>query len=135
MELFICCGGLNYSLSLEAKYFCAGAINRSFLMNHFNNTMEVQVKSIRLSAVIALLLSGALVAGISLAAKEKGPGGPPPEIQACKSKKAGDACSFRTRDGSSKNDTCKEITTPAGNELSCGDMPKPPRGGEKEKQD
>ncbi|GEM_PF-2194630 len=94
------------------------------------------MKSFRLSAFVALLLSGALMFGINVIAQEKGkgPGGPPPEIQACKSKKAGDACSFKTRDGSSKSNTCKEITTPMGNELSCGDMPKPPRGGEKEKQ-
>lgn len=97
--------------------------------------MEVRMKSFRLSAIIAILLSGALVTGIGLTAKEKGPGGPPPQIEACKGKTAGDACSFKDRDGNQKTDTCKEITTPKGNELSCGNMPKPPRGGEKEKED
>ena len=87
------------------------------------------MKSLKLTAVIAMLLSGAMILGINLSAKEKGPGGPPPQIEACKSKKAGDACSFKTREGSTKTDTCKQVTTPKGKELSCGEMEKPPMDG------
>ena len=90
------------------------------------------MKSFRLSALTTLLLSGALIFGLNLTAQEKkGPGGPPPEIQACQGKKAGDSCSFKTREGKTRTDTCKELTTPKGKELGCGDLPKPPKDGKK----
>ncbi len=78
---------------------------------------------------LALLLSGGILAGITLSAKDNGPGGPPPEIQACQGKKAGDACTFKNREGIAKSDTCRSVKTPKGNDLSCGDLPRPPRDG------
>lgn len=87
------------------------------------------MRILRSAIALVLLLSGVITAGITLAAKDKGPGGPPPEILACHGKKAGDACTFKNRDGIAKSDTCRNVKTPKGNELSCGDLPKPPRDG------
>lgn len=87
------------------------------------------MKKFRVSVVGLLLLCGALLLGASLFAEEKGPAGPPPEIEACKGKKAGDACSFKAREGKTKSDVCREITTPKGKELGCGEMHKPPKNG------
>ncbi len=88
------------------------------------------VKSFKIPAVAVSLVMVTSLVALNLMAEQKKPMGPPPEIQACKDKKVGDSCSFKTRDGATKNDSCKSITTPKGQELSCGDMPKPPKGGE-----
>ena len=85
------------------------------------------------SIVVALFLSGSILVALNLMAEQKGPGGPPPEIKACENKKAGDSCTFKTRDGKDKSDTCKSIETPKGKELSCGDMPRPPKNGDDKK--
>lgn len=90
------------------------------------------MKKFNVLFVIGVFLMGTLILTANLTAEQpKGPNGLPPQVEACKNKKAGDACSFKTRDNKSKTDVCKEIETPKGNELSCGEMPKPPKGGEK----
>jgi hypothetical protein len=77
------------------------------------------------TAVIAI----GFIACMGLFAQPRGHEGPPPEIQACKDKSAGDKCSFKSRDGSAKSDVCKTVRTPMGEELACGDMPAPPDRG------
>lgn len=88
------------------------------------------MKSFKIPAVVVAMAMVTSLVALNLMAEQNKPMGPPPEIQACKDKKAGESCSFKTREGTSKNDVCKSVTTPKGKELSCGDMPKPPKGGD-----
>jgi len=86
------------------------------------------MKKLRVIILPAVILSALVFLTFNLTAEQKGPCGPPPEIQACNDKSAGDKCSFKAIDGTTKTDVCKSVKTPKGEELSCGDMPKPPKG-------
>jgi len=92
------------------------------------------MKKLRFVIIVGLFAAGTCLFAFNVMAEKKGPGpgGPPPEIEACKGKKSGESCSFRSMDGTTKTATCKKIRTPKGKELSCGDMPKPPKRGDKE---
>lgn len=91
------------------------------------------MKHFKIQYVIAVLAIAAFFGVVSLPAQEqRGPAGTPPPVKACEGKSAGDACSFQTKDGSTKSDVCKKVKSPKGEEeLSCGDMPKPPAKGKK----
>lgn len=91
------------------------------------------INNFKIYVTAGILLASCIIA-FNLIAEPKGPGGPPPEIQACKNLKAGDKCSFNSRDGSAKTSTCISITTHIGKELSCGELSKPPRDREPKQQ-